>query len=227
MLKVAFFVEGQTERIFLRKLIAEIFGLKNISYEIRKSWGGQITTIESIGSTDKTKWHFQIVDCGGDSTVKSTALDNKDSLIKQGYSHIVGLRDVFPIQFKEINNLKKGLYYNVPQKEIKIDFVLCVMEIESWFISECSHFERIHPNLSSGYILSNTGMNPCDDNIELIYNPALALDQIYKLVGLRYNKKEKNASRTINNLNYHSLYFINSMNIKSLNELITHINSYF
>ncbi|MFA5834299.1 MAG: hypothetical protein WDA22_12560 [Bacteroidota bacterium] len=229
--KIAFFVEGLTERLFLEKLLTEIFGEKRVAVNIKTIKGGSsipitISTISSKQITDEIQYYILIYDCGGDSTIKSYIKDQRDSLLKNGYLKIIGLRDVFP-DFKrtEIPILNRLMYYGIPQSKLPIKFILSIMEIEAWFLTEENHFGKIHTSLTPEYIFTNLGFNPRTDDTTIFDEPSQKLNDIYHLAGLGYNKSESSINRTINSIDYGNIYF-NSFNKNiSLKELIDEVNS--
>lgn len=76
MKKIAFFVEGQTEQLFINKLLIEIAGQKNILVELEQFQGyGRKPTKNIYPKTASNpvspKHHALITDCKGDSSVDS------------------------------------------------------------------------------------------------------------------------------------------------------------
>lgn len=62
----------------------------------------------------------------------------------KGYGGIIGIRDVYPAVLRaDIQKLREGLKYRVKTNPIEVLFVLAVMEVEAWFLSEHSHFGRL------------------------------------------------------------------------------------
>ena len=225
-IKLAFFVEGDTEQYFLQKLLTEIFSVNDIAIELKTISGGKnsdikYTNIQSAKITDEIKYFVLIYNCGGDSSIKSYILDHRENLIKAGYKKIIGLRDLYPDFTREdILKLRRGLNYKIPQKDIKIQFVLSVMEIESWFLAEYTHFERIDNKLTIEHIETNIGLNLSKINTEEIDQASVTLDTIYKSVGKRYLKKTKSIERTVDKLDCVQMYYETRKNLESLNELI-------
>ena len=153
-IKIAFFVEGYTEQQFVRNILIEIFGIKKIAIEVQEVKGGNkvstsYTKIATANETDTTKYFVLVYNCNGDSSIKSYILDQRNNLIKAGYSKVIGLRDVYPdITRAEISKLRDGLKYGVPQKDLPISFVLSIIEIEAWFLAEEFHFSKINEKLT-------------------------------------------------------------------------------
>lgn len=216
----------------LYKLISEVFGSKNIEIEIKMISGGsispiRITTIKSIKGED-SKYFILIYNCGDDGSIKSYILDQRNSILKAGYKKIVGIRDVYPhVNRNEIQNLLKGLNYKLPQKDLPIKFVLCVMEIEAWFLAEKEHYKAIHESLTQEKINHEFGFDPDTKNTELFDEPANLLNSIYNSVGKSYTKKQKSISRTVESLYYSNVYFSIPERINSLNSLIVEIEEIF
>lgn len=230
--KIAFFVEGYTEQEFVKKLLNEVFGKKNIQIEIKEVKGGSrstvsVTTLESPDENEEAKYYVLIYNCNGDGSIKSYILDQRTGLINAGYKKIVGLRDVYPIDRADIHKLITGLKFKVPQKEIPISFVLSVMEVEAWFLSDENHYEQIDTNLTSQHVIDNFGFNPEEYNTELIDEPAKMLHDIYQSVGKAYSKNQKSIDRTIRSLDCGNIYLAVQHRINSLNELVQEIEQMF
>lgn len=178
--RIAFFVEGLSEQLFIEKLLTEILGQKNISIEKRKMKGGSKMSISiiKIGApsiSPTADYFFMIIDCSGETTIATYIRNQRDSLLSKGYSAIFGLLDVRPNWSRnEIPKLRKMLYYKLPQKDIETKFILSVMEIESWFLAEEKHFKNIHPDLDVETIKKRNNFDPLS-NTELVDEPARLL----------------------------------------------------
>jgi hypothetical protein len=233
MKKLAFFVEGYTEQKFVEKLLIEIFGAKKIAVQIGKIQGGKstpisITLINSIEINEDLQYYVLIYDCGGGSTVKSYILEQRAGLIKQKYSKIIGLLDVYPdFERKDIEKFARYLKSYIPTKDIEISFVLAVMEIEAWFLAEYNHFNKIDENLNVDLIAENLGFNPAEDDMEARDTPADDLKNCYQLVGKKYAKKQKVISKTIDALDFGSIYFETLNRVGNLSKLIEEIEDVF
>ena len=109
MKKLAFFVEGQTELLFIKKLLLEVAGTKNIVIDSQKFIGNvgkkatYLITASSKVSTEE--YYVLITDCTGDTRVQSAVIDHYPTLVKQGYSMILGLRDLYPNDFKDLEKV--------------------------------------------------------------------------------------------------------------------------
>lgn len=229
MNKMAVFVEGLTEQIFIEKLLIEIAGRKDIHIEKCELTGGKKCPRKKINLQNKAtgkKYFAYIINCRGDSTVKSDIVDNYDSLVSSGYNSIVGIRDVFPVKRPEIPKLQRHIYFRVKIKPVAPVIILSVMEIEAWFLAEHSHFPKIHRALTAERIGQVFGFDPSRDDMQLRDQPSLDLHNIYALEGKAYRKKEWQALRTTKALDYANIYLDLCSKINPLNELTSEINRF-
>ncbi len=235
MKKIAFFVEGKTEQIFINKLLIEIAGQKNIRISLGQLRGKKtdsnkeivVEQVQFYREPQNPLFEARIYDCGNDNKVKSDILDNIINLSRSGYSEIIGIRDLFPRT--DLNNLKRILQFIPPQiapLPIPFEIIVAVNEIEAWILAECSHFIGIHKKLTTSRILNSLGFNPCEDDMRLRSNPANDLNLIYQLVGRGYSKKGKQIERTVNLLDYSNLYLNIRHKMPELDELIQKIDSF-
>ena len=232
MKRIAFFVEGLTEQLFLQKLISEVFTENEIAIESTKIQGGSkvkisFTTISAAAITDKTRYYILIYDCGGEKNIRSYIDEQRESLIKNNYSKIIGLRDVYPdFQRNDIHKLNYGLNFRLAQSPIRTEFILAIMEVEAWFLAESSHFEKIDPTLTIENIKSNLHFDPSTDDMSNRNEPASDLNDCYRLVGKEYTKKEASIRRTVNLLDYSELYFNLPSKVPSLKLLVDELNEF-
>ena len=156
MNKLAVFVEGYTEVLFVEKLIAEIAGNNKVVIDHREIRGGSASRrtfarIRASKMEGDEKYFVMIVDCGGDSLVKTRIMEEHENLTNGGYSKIIGIRDVRPdFTHADIPRLEAGLAKHIKTSLIPVEFILAVMEIEAWFLAEVSHFAKIDPGITVG-----------------------------------------------------------------------------
>lgn len=227
MKRLAIFVEGQTEQIFVTRLITEMATNKNIVIvQEQKIQGQNFVTIDAQRITPDTKYYVLIRDCRNDAQVKSAIIEVAERFANQGYEKILGLRDVYPKTHAEIPALVQWLHYKVPTRFLPINILLAIMEVEAWFLAETTHFTRIHPSLTIDVVKSILRFDPTVDSVELRPNPAKDLDDVYKSVRFAYTKRKNNCIRTINALDYSSLYLSLRSRITSLNDFLFEIDSF-
>ena len=232
MKKLAVFVEGQTEQLFIERLIQEIAGQNDIVIDRRKLTGGgrslpSLLRLWTSSSHPEPKYYILIFDCGGYTTVKSHVRDNYEKMVSNGYFSIICLRDVYPeFQYTEISKLRSGLKYGMRTNPIQVAFVLGVMEIETWFICEHTHFARMHPSLTPVHIKASLGYDPSVDDMQLRPIPSDDLDAIYRLVGRRYRKDYRHMMQLLDRLDYAYLYCEVLHRLPDLNLLVESISSF-
>ncbi|XWN38112.1 MAG: DUF4276 family protein [Balneola sp.] len=231
--KFAYFVEGYTEQQFIINYIANFFTNKDLAYDIESVQGGSkvaisYTTISSSPTDELTKYYFLIYNCNGDNKIKSYILDRRESLLNSGYEKIIGLRDVYPdVEKADIQKLHNGLNYKMPQADLPTKFILSIMEIEAWFLSEEKHFLNIDKSLTVETIKKEIGFDPLKDNSEDIEKASETLRSIYSICGKSYRKKTTHIDRTINALDIENLYLNSKKRNSSLKELLDEIDKVF
>jgi len=218
-MKIAIFVEGLTEMIFTESLIRNLCGSRGVTFELRKQHAGHLILME-IKENPEATTHILIVNCQSDGQVKSQIRDQYNSLVKSKYTHIIGLRDVYPLSISDIEKLMKMLDYGLPTKPIPCQMHLAVLETESWFLDEISHFERIDPILTVDNI-KHAGFDLMHNHGKNWPHPAETLDTIYKIAKKRYRKKATHINRTISALSPEALYLNVRQRSESFNNFIT------
>jgi hypothetical protein len=209
--KLAVFVEGLTEQLFVDRFVTEIAGEHAVAIDRRKvtgkrNGGGRIELFASAPTAEQ-QYFILIFDCSADNRVKSEIRDQYDSLVSAGYSAIIGIRDVFPdCSYADLPRLRAWLDYGMEMKPIRVTFALGVMEIETWFICDHTHFTRLDARLTPEYIAGNLGFDPSRDDIQQRAHPTADLNAAYRLVGHKYEKHRQCLERTLDLLDYGSLY---------------------
>jgi hypothetical protein len=227
MKKVAVFVEGQTEQIFADELARNIFGHSKVDIEELQFSGieslRQIRTIRSVNIASSAEYFFRIYDCHGgneNSTVKSDIIDQFPQLLKESFSFIIGIRDVYPLH--DLAMLRSMIDFGLPNNvDLPIRVFLAVREIESWFLAEENHYRLIDESLTTSCVNAIVGFDITTTSTETIDQPSLILKKIYQSVGKDYNKKKWETERTVYILDYNNLYFAVRNRNNSLNELLT------
>jgi len=225
--KLAIFVEGKTEQIFVAKLLKEIAGKFKISIEIKSRQGINFDkVIMKDPVTSITRFYVLIYNSCCDESVVSDIKEQYNLLAEDGYDRVIGLRDVYPISISDKSKLQRGLNYALPVGTIPINIVLAVMEVESWFLAEYNHFLKIDPCLTPEKIQAMFGFNPRTDDMEQRPHPTDDMEQIYNYVHKGYNKSEKQLNRLASNLDYEFLYMHLANTIPSLGEFMGYIDKF-
>ncbi|MCK9294957.1 MAG: hypothetical protein M0P70_07705 [Desulfobulbaceae bacterium] len=228
--RLAVFVEGNTEAIFVKKMIEQIAGKNNVRLEHRSIRGGvnapRTIQINATQPFNGQKYFVLIIDCGGDGLVKTRIMEEHESFTQKGYSKIIGLRDVRPtFTFADIPMLEANLPKYIKTKLIPVEFILSIMEIEAWFLAESSHFPKINPAITVEAIKSLLGFDPENEDMEQRFHPAEDLNNCYKIGGVAYRKK--NAARTVNRLDFTLMYLEFGKKFDYLGRFLKSIDDFF
>lgn len=233
MKKIAFFVEGQTEQIFINRLIKEVIGSGNVTVIQKKIQGGTNAPkrefVRGYSISRQSEYTALIYDCGSDNRVKSEILDNIESLRESGYNLIVGLRDLYPLPLDDLSRLEKGLNfrpYALKELQNPFDIIIAVREVETWFLAESSHLTKIDKRLTGRFIEKHLGFNPYIIDPVSREHPSADLNRIYKLAGKSYTKKHHQVEKIVNKLDFNKLRREVRYKIDSLNTLIRIIESF-
>ncbi len=230
MKKIAFFVEGLTEVTFVTKLIEQVVGKGNVIIDSRRIAGGSAVpkTISQINIKKiptGEDYYVLIYDCGGDHQVAGRIREEHESLTKSNYTKIIGIRDVRPKFSREkIGCLENGLRFGIRKKLIPVDFILGVMEVEAWFLLECTHFQRVHESLTIEAIKEVLDFDPSLDDVASRDCPAEDMQTCYALAGIDYEKGE--AKKTMEALDFAEIYCNLGDRVPYLKKLNDHINEF-
>ncbi len=206
MRKVAIFVEGQTEQIFVRECLLRLWEYQNVQLECRTLFTDhQYNYAEYDFPNPDAGFHFEIINVGNDNAVLPRILRREQYLWNQGFELILGLRDMYSRDYRELNEnspgkinteliqkFTQGAAHTVNQKSSRPDRIIihfAIMEVEAWFLGMYQYLERHHEALNASHIQQKTSLdlNNCDPETEF-YHPTATLDSIYRLVGETYGK---------------------------------------
>jgi len=230
MNRLAVFVEGYTEVMFVERLIEEIAGNHRVLIEHREIRGGGATTrtmglVKAANPDTGQKYFALIVDCGGDEQVKSRILEEHQNLTAKGYLKIIGIRDVRPkFTHSDIPRLEANLPKYVKTSLIPVQFILSIMEIEAWFLAETTHYQKIDPSITVEAIKAALGFDPETDDIEQLATPANDLNNCYAIGGKTYLKHK--AKDTVVALDYTLIYMELYTKFRYLQRLIASIDAF-
>jgi len=233
--KLAVFVEGQTEQIFVAKLVGEIASQNKLVVISQKFSGPRHrripVTISSQAPDTNTDYMVAIFDCCGDSMVLSDMLRQVSSLESNGYGMVLGLRDIYPESLANIPAMRQAISraLSVGSRDltIPINLHLAQMEMEAWFIAEHSHFNRTLPPISPALIQRRLGYDVESIDYELIPHPADELKQIRQLVGLGYNKNRRVVDSIVESLNYDELFLNTRGAVPCLDGFLNDLDNFF
>ncbi len=203
-MKVAIFVEGQTELILVREMLLKLFNYQNINLECFNLYSKEnLQVTEYHFLNERAEYYFQIVNVGNDNAVLARILRREQRLLDAGFDRIIGLRDMYSKAYREaVGNANIDLEINEQfkvghQEQVnnnavmpeRIFFRFAIMETEAWLLGLAHIFDQIDENLTIDFIEQQLGYNL--DSIDpeiLFFQPANELKTIFELVGKTYDK---------------------------------------
>jgi len=230
MNRLAVFVEGYTEIVFVAKLFEEIAGKNKVSIEHTEIRGGSaarrtMRIFKAANPATGQKYFVLLVDCGNDDLVKDRIREEHQNLTNKGYSRIIGIRDVRPkFTRMEIPRLEANLPKYVKTSLIPVQFILAIMEIEAWFLAEATHYSKIDPSITVAAIKSRLGFDPENDDMQQRDAPADDLNNCYAIGGKTYEKHK--AKDTVDALDFALIYMEICNKFDYLKRLITSIDDF-
>lgn len=233
MRRLAIFVEGRTELLFVDRLIREIAESRKIAIQHNKIRGGgrdgktpkSIIVLQTPSVTSDNALYVLIVDCGGEQLVAQRVREEHAYLTNKGYELVVGLRDVYPkFTQQDVPKLRHYLKYGIKTSLAPVEFLLAVMEIEAWFLAEYNHFPLIDPAITVDSIRSVLGFDPVNDHPSDRLSPASDMVAAYAIGGKAYVKGD--AASTITLLDYAHVYEVLRNKIPDLSRLLDIIDRF-
>jgi len=229
MNKLAVFVEGYTEVVFVERLIEEIAGQNNVLIEHKIIRGGSrvprmMSVIRGARPNTGQNYYVLLFDCGGDELVKTRIREEHENLTRAGYSRLIGIRDVRPIPPSDIPKLEAGLPKYIRTKLAPVTFILAIMEIEAWFLAEATHYSKIEPSITVAAIRATLGFDPENDDMAQRLCPADDLNACYAIGGKAYVKYK--AKVTVDTLDYALIYMELRNKINYLDRLISILDAF-
>jgi len=232
--KLAVFVEGQTEQIFVQELIYQIAGHQQVHIDCVTAFGGgaagdrAFLEVQATQRPDpKKKFYVIIYNSVGYERVLSDVRDHYENLASQNFKLIIAIRDVKPQTHADISTIRADFIILTRLRPIRPLLVLAIMEIEAWLIAEASHFPKIHSTLTPATVTAQLGYDPETFDIEQRLNPADDLRRVYTSAGRGYNKSRLHAERTVNVLDYGAVYLTLKDRFADLANLVAYLNGFF
>jgi hypothetical protein len=208
MKKIAIFAEGQTEVIFLRKLIEVVFEYNYnlfsfVSYTLN---GSNLQKFRGSYIPPEPFVHFMVVNVQGDTKVLSAIKERERKLFIDGFDEIIGLRDMYSEEYEKLSNIvsddlnKKfidgsNLQIQKLSEPDKVKLFFSVMEIEAWFLSMYEIFGKLKKGISDVETLNIIGGDL--DHVERIFHPSNKLIQIFDRLEDSYKKRESDIEKIV------------------------------
>ena len=211
--KVALFVEGLAEQVFVRDFLIKWYDwdINKVGLACYKLHAGNEYEAPYQHGTVDSENYFQIFNVGNDSSVLSVMLDRADRLHNAGYSLVVGLRDMFSKVYHQKTFQKNNERIIDPElnerfiqsakeeieassKPLELQMHYAIMEVEAWLLGMPKFMEHLQD---------------INDPETDIYHPAEKLKELMEAVGSGYDKHSKDIEGIIGNLDkkdYLALY---------------------
>lgn len=203
--KVAIFVEGQTEYIFVRDFLCAWYeyDTQKLGLECYQFKGNNESDVPFPFGSRESENFYLIYNVGNDQSVVSKMLKEAPRLQSCGYKQIVGLNDMYcddyhaSVKNRQIDININQKFKNARNQAIqtkKLDHLVksyfAIMEVEAWFLGMYKYLQTIDPKLTPELIKAKLGTDITADPEVTVYHPARLLNDIYQLAGKKYDKHE-------------------------------------
>lgn len=238
-MKVAVYVEGQTELIFVREFLLKWFEYDSSEigfecYELRNSDPNE--TEYRFGSRESKRF-YTIVNVGCDARALSKALDTAPRHRNQGYDKVVVLRDMYSDQYKSVNPARtvsrrlnmmfiEGAQKSIDSKDLK-NYVYCqfaIMETEAWLLGMGWYLEKTDSSLTQINLKKKLKYDMDSDPETTVYHPAQRLKEIYRSVNKDYDKHSQEVNSIMSHLDKQDFELLLELDrCESFNRFVTRL----
>ncbi len=202
-MKIAVYVEGQTELIFVREFLLKWYEYDHskLGIECYELKGSQSTPTPYAFSSSNPGRFYIIVNVGGDTRALSKALDNAKEHRNRGFDRVLVLRDMYSDQYNSIrpgqiiDPIINNRFIVGAQKAIDTrnfhDFVFChfaIMEVEAWILGMGWFLQKIDQSLTQKHLKEKLNFDLDTDPEVQEYHPAQRLKKIYNFIKKSYDK---------------------------------------
>jgi len=167
--KIALFVEGQTEYIFVREFLLKWYGYESslLGYDCYTLYASKLESVNRAFGSKESENYYLIIRVNNDARVLSQILKQSEGLVGRGYSLVVGLRDMYCQQYRNhakhhaidenLNQkFKKAVQEEIDKSPVaaNISFHFAIMEVEAWMLGLRGKSGEADPE--------TTFFHPCD-----------------------------------------------------------------
>lgn len=213
--RLAVFVEGQTELVFVREFLKQwyFYDIEHIGFDCYNLHANQFCDAEYNYGNDDSENYFMIVNVGNDNSVLTNILSRVQYLKNKNYQLVIGLRDMYTKQYiadagghridSHVSKWHEESVRSTLSAHPNGDFVnfhFAIMEIEAWLLGMYGFLCQVDNRLTQKYIMDGIGLDLDKDPEETIFHPALELGKVYSLVGRKYDKHLSDISSIMANL---------------------------
>jgi len=202
MKKIAVYVEGQGELIFIRNILFHLMDPSCFSFECIRLHARDEQDVPYPYDNPNAEVHYRIVNVGNDERVLTMIRDNESRLSELGFVKIIGLRDMYSGKYRKLSNGviddsvtqkfvagANGVIANMNNPNL-VRFHFSIMEIEAWWLSMYNLFAKIDNALTNRFIDEKLAYDLSKiDPQNYFFHPATEVDRIFRLTGSEYDKK--------------------------------------
>lgn len=215
MKKVAVFVEGQGEQVFVRHLLYYLLDPTKFSFECLRLRSENLEEVPYAYENQLADVYFLIINTQGDGSVLPAIKKREQGLFRQGFNKIIGLRDMYSQAYREISpgiidyhiiqQFIDGAKYSITtmSQPDKIHFHFVIMELEAWWLCMYTLFAKIDEQLTVAFIAQKLGYDlSAIDAEKVFFHPASNVIKILNLVGIKYDKRFSDVERIISSMTF-------------------------
>lgn len=196
MRKVAVFVEGQAEQIFIREFLLRYYdyNVDEIGISCYSLISERFHGADYDFGNDEANYYYQIINTGGDNKVLS-AMISRSMRMLENFHLIIGLRDMYSKDYRNnhpahqiskednaeiIDNARASIKSALGDVNVHIHFA--IMEVEAWMLALIDTWKK---GVSDQDIYA---CFPPDCDVEDIFHPADVVKSITTIMGDPYDK---------------------------------------
>lgn len=213
MKKIAIFVEGLGEQIFMRKVLFLLIHQYPISIDCIKIHGDNFIPAPYPFKNPDAKLFFLIVNVEGDSSVLTAIKEKERDFLAKNYVKIFGLRDMYSEEYRKLSSRsidplvnkklvdKTNKIISLFTNPESISFHFSIMEIESWWISMYTLLVSLNPILTLELMEKHLGCLLSEIDPETsFYHPSSQLKKILKICKINYKKSKSDVESLLNGI---------------------------
>lgn len=199
MKNVVVFTEGKGELIFLRRILFELAGYEQLSFDCLDLISDGFRHAPYRYFPAHPGIYYLLVNVGTDERVLSEMLNRQQQYVSKGYE-MVGLRDMYSQAYvkrsPELNLAANKFFLQKAEGEIaatghqgEIELFFAVMELEAWLLGMYRNLERLDQSLTADNIRNHLGFDlRMIDPETSFFHPAVDFAHVLALAGIAYDK---------------------------------------
>lgn len=212
MKKIAVFVEGQGEQIFVRNLLFQLIDPSKFRFDCFRLKADNLEQAPYSFRNPNAEAYFEIVNVEGDRQVLKIIKKRERKLFEKGFTKIIGLRDMYSEQYRKRSSSiddeltrkfiegANNVIATMSQPD-RISLHFAIMELEAWWLSMYNLWKKIDSRLTPSFIKDNLGYNLAQVNPQSdFFHPAVEVGKILRLAKSSYDKQFKEVESITSNI---------------------------